>query len=66
MDKPIQKIETYCFVQTSKDKYDFNDKLAKTIANLSDYGWIVKQVSTTSFVWQGELTVAYTLLSEKQ
>jgi len=65
MDKSIQKIETYCFAQRSKDKYDFNGQLAKTVENLHNYGWTIKQISTTSFVWQGEPTIAYTLLMER-
>lgn len=65
MDKSIQRIETYCFSQRSEDHFDFNGHLAKTVENLQTYGWTIKQVSTTSFVWQGNPTIAYTLLMEK-
>lgn len=65
MNKIEQRIETYCYPQKSEDKFDFNEAIADRVADLNLRGWTVKQVSTTSFVRNSLLYIAYTLLIEK-
>lgn len=65
MDKPTQKIETHCFAQRSDDKFDFNAPLSKLMEEYAHFNWVVKQISTTSFMWKGEPHIAYTLLLER-
>ncbi len=65
MNKPVQRIETYCYSQQSENKFDFNEAIADRVTELNLQGWTIKQVSTTSFVRNSLLYIAYTLLIER-
>lgn len=64
-NKPEQRVQTFCYPQKSDNKFDFNDALADRVTELNLQGWTVKQVSTTSFVRNSLLYIAYTLLIER-
>lgn len=65
MDKKEQRIVTYCYPQKSNVVFDFSPAIAKTSEDLMDAGWTIKQVSTTSFVKDSLIHMAYTLLIER-
>lgn len=63
--QPTQRVVTYCYPQTKKGVYDFSVLLADKIYELTASGYIIKQVSTTSFIEDGKPVISYTLILEK-
>ena len=60
-----QQVVTYCYSQSQKGIYDFSVQLADKISELTAIGYIIKQVSTTSFIEDGKPVIAYTFVIEK-
>lgn len=64
-NQSTQRVVTYCYAQTQKGIYDFSIPLADKIYELIARGYIIKQVSTTSFIEEGKPVIAYTFIIEK-
>lgn len=64
-NQSTQRVVTYCYTQTQKGIYDFSIPLADKIYELIARGYIIKQVSTTSFIEEGKPVIAYTFIIEK-
>lgn len=64
-NQPKQVVVTFCYPQLRNGDYNFSGGLHTRICKLNSSGYIIKQISTTSFNENGRIVIAYTLLMEK-